>query len=452
MAVDFGTASAASAATTTWNVAKPASLVSGEMVVGFVGCDSGTPSITGGSTWSTLASGAAVPGTSMGYWVGWKMAGGSEPTNYTASQGASSTGHASIIRPTGAGGTPVYAVNAAGQGSTSISTPTVTPTGVADLLIRFVVGTGEGATVAWTAPASHTERTDNQASGGNATGSTATRLLSSSAATGTASFTASSFSSNSVGITVSVTAGSFDQTVSPSGIASAEAVGTAQLNHTIAPGSIASGETFGDAIVTTPQISIISPTGIVSGEAFGTATLGLFLRPSGIASGEAFGAGRLSAVIGPSGIVSGEAFGTTNLAIEQFISPAGIISQEAFGDARPQLGYPQTLFVSGIASRRRVGTPTAKLLQRQVLKNPSVQETPAGSDRLFMRFGLHRGISIIKRQDGSYYSSRYPAQTELEEAEAYYLGGRWHDVTNEIADELVAAGYGAYLDLVDADQ
>lgn len=245
--------------------------------------------------------------------------------------------------------------------------------------------------------------------------------------------------------------GSTLQTVTPGSIASSEAFGTTQLNLTVAPTAIASAEAFGSLIITTPQTQTITPTGIASDQAFGNTTLGLFLKPSAIASGEAFGTHAVRAVIGPIGIASGEAFGSTNVAGEQFISPTGIFSRQAFGSTKLWLGIPQTVVVSGIASQERVSEPLIKLLHRRMLRNPSIQEAPAALSRPFNRFGIHRGISIIKRLDGSYYSARYPAQTELEEAEAFYLGGRFHPVSNEVADELIVAGYGAYLVLVEND-
>jgi len=75
---------------------------------------------------------------------------------------------------------------------------------------------------------------------------------------------------------------------------------------------------------------------------------------------------------------------------------------------------------------------------------PTVQEAPAGFGPLFYRVELSRGVSVLK-VDGTYTDVRYPSQTELEEADAYYLGGHEYEVSDAVAAELTAAGYGEYL-------
>ena len=70
-----------------------------------------------------------------------------------------------------------------------------------------------------------------------------------------------------------------------------------------------------------------------------------------------------------------------------------------------------------------------------------------GDNILHIRYGIHRGISILKRSDGTYYSTRFPAQTEIEEALANYLGGHVYVISKTVRDELVSAGYGSYITL-----
>lgn len=78
----------------------------------------------------------------------------------------------------------------------------------------------------------------------------------------------------------------------------------------------------------------IAPTGIASAEAFGSATITLYITPSGIASAEAFGSATITIDITPSGIASAEAFGTAVVVpILLNITPLGIVSAEAFGTA-----------------------------------------------------------------------------------------------------------------------
>lgn len=76
---------------------------------------------------------------------------------------------------------------------------------------------------------------------------------------------------------------------------------------------------------------------------------------------------------------------------------------------------------------------------------PTVRETPAGYDRLFIRYAIDRGVTVIKRMDGSFYDARYPALTELEASADFWLGGHVYTLDQETRDELVAAGYGAYI-------
>lgn len=301
--------------------------------------------------------------------------------------------------------------------------------------------------MAITPPATYIFRAE-AADGSGAQAYAATKQLSSAAATGVKTFVYSSASIDSrYGFAIAVTGGSSPQTITATGIASGEAFGSTRVNLTIGVSGIASEEAFGDLVITTPEPQFIAPVGIASGETFGTLTTVLYLGPSGIATAEAVGTPRLAALIGPVGIASGEAFGSIGLIMEQFIVPTGIASGEAFGALTLQLGYPQTIEVFGIESGEVVEDPSISLLHRLVLINPSIQETPAAWHRLFARYGIHRGITIMKDASGVWASVRYPSQTEIEEAQTTYMGGHRHALTSAEADELIAAGYGQYLSL-----
>ncbi len=76
---------------------------------------------------------------------------------------------------------------------------------------------------------------------------------------------------------------------------------------------------------------------------------------------------------------------------------------------------------------------------------PTIKETPAADGRLFSRYGIDRGITLVQRQDLSYYLTRYPALSELEAALTYYLGGHEYALTSAEVASLTAAGYGAYI-------
>jgi hypothetical protein len=71
---------------------------------------------------------------------------------------------------------------------------------------------------------------------------------------------------------------------------------------------------------------------------------------------------------------------------------------------------------------------------------PTISEGPAGEGRLFERFRLVRGITVLKI-DGQYYELRYPSSEEVEAAEEAYMGGYSYEVTIGEKASLEAAGY-----------
>jgi hypothetical protein len=272
--------------------------------------------------------------------------------------------------------------------------------------------------------------------------------LASGSATASLSFSSSGGTADRVGFTLGIPTGDNSQDIAPTGIVSGEAFGAAKLNFTIVGSGIASGEAIGDLVISTPFPQTITGQGIASAEAFGTPRIRLYLNPVGIVTGEAFGAPRLAALIAPLGISSGEVFGSTNFGIEQFLTVVGIPSGETFGTPSFQLGYPQAITVIGIPSLERMTQqPVVRLDQRLTFRPPSVQETPAGINVLHLRYGVDRGISVIRRADGTIYQTRYPALTDLEAALTYWLGGYAHEVSVEDAAALTAAGYGSYITL-----
>lgn len=124
-------------------------------------------------------------------------------------------------------------------------------------------------------------------------------------------------------------------TITPSGIASAEAFGSASLalgGVNIVPSAIASAEAFGSHVILSGVT--LTPTGISSAEAFGDATInvgGVAILPNGIVSGEAFGSHVVATgiVLIPGGIASAEAFGTATVIVGGVtLLPPGIVSGE----------------------------------------------------------------------------------------------------------------------------
>lgn len=71
---------------------------------------------------------------------------------------------------------------------------------------------------------------------------------------------------------------------------------------------------------------------------------------------------------------------------------------------------------------------------------PTVSEGPAGTGRLFSRYRLVRGITVLKI-DGEYYEVRYPSSEEVADADVAYIGGYSYEVDATEKAALEAAGY-----------
>lgn len=125
-------------------------------------------------------------------------------------------------------------------------------------------------------------------------------------------------------------------TVLPSGIASAEALGSPKLDLRILPETVSSAEVLGAAQVT-PGPVVLLPLAVTSAQAFGAPALSLSVMADAIVSAETIGDTIIipgSVDIAPFALLSAEAFG------EAGISPCAVAiliqgtdSGEAFGDA-----------------------------------------------------------------------------------------------------------------------
>lgn len=71
---------------------------------------------------------------------------------------------------------------------------------------------------------------------------------------------------------------------------------------------------------------------------------------------------------------------------------------------------------------------------------PTVSEGPAAEGRLFSRFRLVRGVTVLK-VDGQYYEIRYPSSEEVAAADVAYMGGYSYTVDATEKAALEAAGY-----------
>jgi hypothetical protein len=71
---------------------------------------------------------------------------------------------------------------------------------------------------------------------------------------------------------------------------------------------------------------------------------------------------------------------------------------------------------------------------------PTVSEGPIGGHRLFYFYEMDRGESVLKI-DGQYVQIRTPSQDEIDLATEVYIGGHEYPVSDEVAAELIAAGF-----------
>lgn len=75
---------------------------------------------------------------------------------------------------------------------------------------------------------------------------------------------------------------------------------------------------------------------------------------------------------------------------------------------------------------------------------PTVEEGPAGNNRLFWRYRINRANTIINT-NGIYESIRTPGIEQLEAATYFYQGGHKTQISEVERASLIANGYGAYI-------
>ncbi|MBW0095003.1 hypothetical protein I4I73_03200, partial [Pseudonocardia sp. KRD-184] len=176
-------------------------------------------------------------------------------------------------------------------------------------------------------------------------------------------------------------------TVTPPGVASAEAVGTPTLTAgavAAAPAGVASTEAVG-----TPQVTAsvgVTATGVASGEAVGAPTITIggvvvaaavptaeavgtptvapgpaSVTATGVASGEAVGAPTLSLTVAPAGVPTAETVGTPTLTLgAAAVSTAGVVSGEVVPAPAVTAG-PVGLSTVGVPSAEAVGVPRVSM-------------------------------------------------------------------------------------------
>ncbi len=75
---------------------------------------------------------------------------------------------------------------------------------------------------------------------------------------------------------------------------------------------------------------------------------------------------------------------------------------------------------------------------------PTQSYGPAGGHRLFAYYKLDHGLTVVNMK-GVYQLYESPSQDLLEEADEYWMGGRNHTVTDDVAQRLTDAGFEDYL-------
>ena len=73
---------------------------------------------------------------------------------------------------------------------------------------------------------------------------------------------------------------------------------------------------------------------------------------------------------------------------------------------------------------------------------PTISEGPAGGGRLFIRYRLTRGITVMRTQ-GVWSEIRFPTEDQTRAAEWVFTGGYKNPITDIQRTELIKAGYGA---------
>ncbi|MEV0830904.1 hypothetical protein [Nonomuraea rubra] len=194
-----------------FTVSKPTGTLTGDILIVFHSIQTGTlaqmGTPTGGSTWQSLATRNSGTDYDMKTKVWWKVAGSSEPSTYGFTQNSGGTGCVAIAAISGADGsvTPVVAQSGADEFIATVPTPSTTPTGADDFELRWAACNPDSQPgITWTQPAGYTKQADLQ--GDNTAACLATKALSSSAATGIQTFTASDLVGFRHGFTVDVAA------------------------------------------------------------------------------------------------------------------------------------------------------------------------------------------------------------------------------------------------------
>lgn len=170
------------------------------------------------------------------------------------------------------------------------------------------------------------------------------------------------------------------QTVSPTGVADSDAIGSPTVTSTVtvSPTGLDATGSVGSPTVSPGPVTV-SPTGIASASAVGSPTVSVAggaqtVSPTGVASASAVGSPTVSpgpVTVSPTGVASSGSVGSPTVTPGAVtVSPTGVASAEAIGT--PTVSAGTTVSPTGVSDAGAVGSPT-------VTPGP-VTISPAGVD------------------------------------------------------------------------
>jgi hypothetical protein len=83
-------------------------------------------------------------------------------------------------------------------------------------------------------------------------------------------------------------------------------------------------------------------------------------------------------------------------------------------------------------------------MTKYYLTTPTEEYGPAGGGRLFIRYRLTRGISLM-RNNGVWSEIRFPTEDIIKEADKFYLGGSDYEISESSYQSLIDQGFGEYV-------
>ena len=236
-----------------------------------------------------------------------------------------------------------------------------------------------------------------------------------------------------------------NRTVYPTGVASAEAFGTAQANATVTASGVASAAVVGTAkTVASVSVSgidaasgaagspsvvyVIKPDGVAGSTAAGTPQLNAKVNPAGIPSGASVGLAEAFTSMNPTGFTSAGSVGSPSLT--PVMSPTGIAGTEQFGDADT---LATVFIIPGPVD------PSNDFGNAVVTKKGWIFRPPVNTYQ-WRLFKEYEGISLLK-ESGIWSEVAHPDLERTRNADLYLGGGRDHVVSTSLKAELEGLGY-----------